>query len=797
MVSSVYLWDKLVRSNVTKALLLVAIALFSICPPLFSQASNSAIAGAVYDQSHAVVGGATVSVTDVARGDTRTLVTDSGGEYAANNLIPGIYSVKAEAKGFQTVQQSNVVVEVGQNVRVDLTLTPGEQTQTITVTSEAPAVDTSDAEFGGTVNNDLVNSLPLNGRNFERLLQVRPGIVNNSVGAGTGTAEYTNGRREGDDLYRIEGMASICNTGTPVSCVNDAYRGGDSSSILPIDAIQEFDTVQNPKAEEGWKEGSVVSLGLKSGTNAIHGTAYAFGRDAAATDAANAFTHSVTPADLEQFGATAGGRVIKDKLFWFVGYEGLRDILGDTAVDTVPADVTQGGSVGTSMVDACNALASTVSGKSIGPYNPVGTTGPNGVVTPLSAELAGITVSPTAGCTVSPNGSMVGGNLIENVFPFSTTGSFNPPLTPSGPLDNGLLKVDYIPGPHHHISGTFFDAEGTQVINNATGQLEPQWLLNVHDNVKMYLGAWTWAPSSAWVNDVRFGVNYYQNESFPADQNLLPSNGFPNGYSFPTGVTNPVYGGFPYTSFTSFTGFLGAGQRGGSTIRGPEGNEDFIDNVSYLHGKHAFKFGFEYIDVIDDEGLQGNSSVLDQGSLVFPTLESFLQGAPSRGSILVGDTTNELRSHWYAGFFQDDWRVKSRVTLNLGLRYEFETPMSERHNYLGNFDPYTFNPNVTPNSSAIQQVGPGEPLPTLFKYDKTNFSPRAGVAWDITGNGKNVIRGSMNLLTDYTPLQQLGSGQAVPFGANIPCLVAATSCTSSASASIGAARRLTTSPRLV
>lgn len=772
------------RKNVRRALplLVAAFALLSAHLPLFSQASQSGIQGAVYDQSHAVIAGATVTVIDVARGDQRALTTDSAGQYGAANLIPGMYTIRAEAKGFQTVEQSNVVLEVGQTVRVDLTLTPGEQSQTVTVTSEAPAINTSDAQFGGTVSNDLVNALPLNGRNFQRLLELRPGLVSTTPGAGTGTNQFTNGRKNGDDLYRVEGMASICNTGTPVSCVNDAYRGGDASSIIPIDAIQEFDTEQNPKAQDGWKEGSFISVGLKSGTNSIHGTAYAFGRDASATDAANAFTHTVTPADLEQFGATAGGRVIKDKLFWFVGYEGLRDTLGDTAVDTIPESIfnTADASNAASMVNACNFLSSktaitsgTAAANNLpGGYNPIGTKGPNGagVVNALSAELAGITVNPTTGCAVTAASS-----TFENVFPYNGTTSplYNPPLNPTGPLDNGIFKVDYIPGPHHHIGFTFFDAEGQQVINNATAQLEPQWMLSVHDNTKMYVGSWTWAPNSVWVNDARFGVNYIVNNTFPGDQNLLPENPWPSGYGMPTGVTNPVYGGFPNTTFTAFTGSLGAGSRGGSTIRGPEGDEDLVDNVSYLHGKHSFKFGFEYIDIIDDQGLQGNSSVLDQGSIKFTTLQNFLSGTTNGGSILVGDNTSEFRSHWYAGFFQDDWRIKPRVTLNLGVRYELEGPMTERHNYLGNFDP-NVNPATTP---AVLQVGPGEPLTSLFHEGKKNISPRAGVAWDVTGSGKNVVRASFGLLTDYTGLQSLGNGQAVPFGANYPSLGINTSVT--------------------
>jgi hypothetical protein len=223
-------------------LLAGTMALLWVCLPLFSQSSQSAIEGAVYDQTHAVIAGATVTVTDVARGASRTLTTDSAGEYTAASMIPGEYTVRAVAKGFQTVQQTNVVLQTGQTVRVDLTLMPGEQTQTVTVTSEAPAVDTADAQFGGEVSNNLVNSLPLNGRNFQRLVQLHPGVVI-AAGNGTGTGQSTNGRKAGDDLYRVEGIAGIAQTAGLTGVLNGAYRSGDSSSLLPIDAIQEFDTV--------------------------------------------------------------------------------------------------------------------------------------------------------------------------------------------------------------------------------------------------------------------------------------------------------------------------------------------------------------------------------------------------------------------------------------------------------------------------------------------------------------------------------------------------------------------------
>ena len=226
----------------------IAIALLFVCANLFSQTNQGSIQGAVLDQSGGAIAGATVTVTDVARGISRALTTDGAGQYIANDLNPGTFTVRAEAKGFQALEHSGVLVEVGQTVRVDLVVQPGEQTQTVTVTGEVPAIDTADATLGGTVSNQLINALPLNGRNFERLIQLRPGVVT-AVGAGTGTA-VTNGLRGTANMFRMEGIAGIAHT-VGSSLLNNAYRGGDTSSLVPIDAIQEFSSSRIPRRSMG------------------------------------------------------------------------------------------------------------------------------------------------------------------------------------------------------------------------------------------------------------------------------------------------------------------------------------------------------------------------------------------------------------------------------------------------------------------------------------------------------------------------------------------------------------------
>ena len=264
-------------SNVIKVLGIVCIAL-TLAISAIAQTTLGRILGTISDQSGAAVAGVTVVITDVQRGFTRTVTTDASGDYAAPELPPGVYKIRAEAKGFKTVDRVNIVVEVAQDVRVDFALPPGQVTETVVVDAEVPLVNTTTATLGGTLSNAEINDLPLNGRNYENLLQLRPGVVRYPGGGFSTTS--TNGLRAEDNAYFIEGLFNS----EPYSgqaIINGAGIAGDSATILPIDSIQEFNIQQIPPAEYGWKPGSVVNVGLKSGTNGLHGTAFAFGRDGA------------------------------------------------------------------------------------------------------------------------------------------------------------------------------------------------------------------------------------------------------------------------------------------------------------------------------------------------------------------------------------------------------------------------------------------------------------------------------------------------------------------------------------
>src|SRR5277367_5295435 len=312
---------------------------FVAATAVHAQSVNGRILGSVHDQQDSAVAGARVTVTDTLRNISHATVTDDAGDYVVDDLLPSTYKVVVEAQGFNGFQAQSVPVEVGKDVRVDATLKAGDSNVVVTITAEIPLLDSTTSSLGGTLSNAEINELPLNGRNYENLLQLRPGVVRYPGGGFSTTS--TNGLRAEDNAYLIDGLFNS-EPFSGQSIINGAGIAGDSATILPVDAIQEFNVQQNPPAEYGWKPGTIVNVGLKSGTNRLHGTAYAFGRDTP-FDARNVFNpvgQEKNPRNLEQFGGTAGGALIKDKLFYFGGYEGQRYTVGNTGslttYNTVP-----------------------------------------------------------------------------------------------------------------------------------------------------------------------------------------------------------------------------------------------------------------------------------------------------------------------------------------------------------------------------------------------------------------------------------------------------------------------------
>jgi hypothetical protein len=694
-----------------------------LCLPLFSQGSFGRILGTVTDQSGGVVSGATVTVIDIDRGVTKTLQTNDAGEYNAPNLTPGNYKVRAESKGFKTTERASIMLEVGKEIRVDLSLVPGAVAETMTITESVPLVETTNATLGGTLDNAEISDMPLNGRNFESLLALRPGVML-QPGGGPWT-QSTNGVRPDESAWMVDGVINanffdsrpIAGMPSPIT---------DGATILPIDAIQEFNLMENPKAEYGWKPGAVVNVGVKSGTNQFHGSAYGFYRSAK-FDARNYFNPAPAsdgscplpscaklPTQLRQYGGVIGGPIKKDKLFFFGGYERLSSLLGNAigtsgVPETIASSVTPSkpncpaaelalnptANCALSMVDALNAVVA-------GGITP----------SPLSLALTGCSVGATPAATACtgglyPNNPTNGTGYISN-FPNVNTSN------------NGIGKIDY------HISDKN-TLNGEVIVGHYYGDGEDHPFINkiFTDNwiIKTYTtsGSWVYSPSSTLVNEVRFGYNRMDFITGTDDAGATVP-------GLTSGLTVP---GLPDINVSPFNQ-LGTWHNRPQSIA-PNPYYDAQESISYLTGKHTLKFGGEYAHIEADSYIPDYG----RGRANFSNLQKFFGGVAKSGQALVGDPTRRMTWSNTAGFVQDDWRIAPRFTLNLGLRYEYKSPIKAVNNLWADFDPNS-------PTGLVQQGQPG--VSSLWKSDPKDFSPRVGFAYDVKGDGKTVVRGGFSIM---------------------------------------------------
>jgi hypothetical protein len=667
--------------------------------PLFSQINTGRILGTVTDQTGGVIAGAAVVVTNTETGVARNLVADGAGEYNAPNLTPGTYTVRVTANGFQAFQRENILLEVGKDDRIDAQLTPGQITQTVTVSETVPLLDSTSATITGNLNTATVVDLPMNGRNYQNLLQYRPGVTTRP-GGGTLTTS-TNGLRPEDNNYYVEGL-DVDEPFTGQSIMNSTLPSGDAATFLPIDAIQEVNVQTNSPAEFGKRPGAVINTGIKAGTNTIHGSAYAFGRSDKFDSAEYSYAPSTKPpAELEQWGGTVGGPIVKNKLFYFGGFERQTYSVGSTWSIITPTSA--------SINDPSQSISDAVSALAASCFARPGQTfcGPGGTfsVNPVTAKIL-----PLFGTNTSATSAQAYG------FPSVVS------------IYNIVGKIDYHLNDHHAFTGSYFFGNGsssaedtgvTQAAFESLGKLRAQFVTL----------SWTWTPNSTWVNDLRFGANSHHRTVVTADSTTAL-----NSYAINTGVTNPYLGGFPTVQVGGFS------QLGGDNnlpkAYGPTYDYDLVDHVSFLRGKHAFKFGAEVLYERPFFGTfaAGRGEIFFNGGSAFANstaLEDFLAGVPDASTganILNGDPRRHLTQWDYSTFFEDSWHVRRDVTVNLGLRYEYFTPLGDTRHLIGNWDPQV----------GLEQVG----VNTNSAYNPyhKDFSPRVGVAWDIGGKGKTVIR---------------------------------------------------------
>ena len=642
----------------------------------WAQVNTGTILGTAKDPSGAVLPGVQVTILNVDTGISRTATTDEGGRYSAPSLSLGNYRVTGTVAGFQTLVRSGIVLTVGQDAVVDLSLTVGGVAQTVEVTGGAPLVETTTASLGSLVDESTIRALPLNGRSWDQLALLQPGVILLDTGGLGGNSSYLFGSGE---RFTVGGQRDVSNSflldGTNINDQGNGTPGGAAGTNLGVDTIREFKTFTNSfKAEYGHSSGSVTSAITRSGTNGFHGTAFEFIRNSA-FDARNYFDvgSRTPPFKRNQFGGVLGGPIKKDKTFFFGGYEGLRQGQETTQFATVPTALARQG------------VLPTAAGATTTVKVPVNT-----------AILPFLNLYPL------PNGRNFGDGTAQFLSaPNVITNE-----------DNAMVRVDHQLNSKTGIFGRYtYDNDNV----NAPQSIPTEFVLTASRRQYATLQAATVLSVKA-VNNFRFAYNR-THSTF--DETFVPNPG-------------PQVSFIPGEPF----GSLGVGSSGAVfsiTSLGVAKNDfkwaynifEWGDDFSYAAGKHSFKIG------ADIQRLQDNTATPNAlfGVYTFATLSTFLQGQPSQlqASSPLGVTPLfGIRQSLYAFYGQDDYAVNSRLTLNLGLRWEATT------------DPYDANGQmaILPSPLATATVVSNH----FFAITKKNFEPRLGIAWQLDASGKTVLR---------------------------------------------------------
>ena len=622
------------------AFTVLTFASFVVCMlipiPVCAQVVGATLSGTVTDTSGAVVPKAQVFIQNVSTGISTTVPTNAEGVYAAANVLPGDYEVTVSCAGFKTEARSGVNLTVGAHQVLNITLHVGQTAQKIDVTGAVTTVELASSAVGGVVEATTIEELPLNGRDWTTLAVLEPGVskvltqqpnVGNSLGGrGYGQELAISGTRPQLNNYRIDGISVV------------DYAGGSPGSslgvALGVDAIEQFSVLtSNASAEYGRTSGGVVNAITRSGTNTIHGSAFWFLRDEG-LDARNYFDTTIPPFHRNQFGGSAGGPIQKDKTFFFVDYEGLRENLGTTNINKVPSQ------------DARNGIL----------HNPDGTT-TTVTVDPLVAPFLPLFPLPNAGLI---------GNGDTGLFDIAT----NAALT-----ENYVTtKIDRKFSTKDSISGTFFRDKAS---NQSPDNLDTQ-LVDSPTSGTMIGVEESHLFSPTLMNSVRGG--YHRVTAFPEQsvKAINPLAGDLSLGSFPGRFAPSI----SVTGLDNYNGGLGALSSQGFYWNSIQA----YDDAFLTKGTHLIKFGFAF------ERMQMNNRILpDNGNFSFGSLQSFLTNQPTSFN---GAPPNNVSGHGdrqtlLGGYLQDDWRVRHNLTLNLGLRYEMVTVPTEVENKISNLVTFT------------------------------------------------------------------------------------------------------------
>jgi Carboxypeptidase regulatory-like domain/TonB-dependent Receptor Plug Domain/TonB dependent receptor len=693
---------------VSAAWILVVVAIsLTLTRQAHAQVAGAMLTGTVKDASGAFIPTAQLVITDVATGVARTVSADGAGLYAAPNLLPGTYEIRVSATGFSTEVQKGVTLTVGAQQVLDFTMRVGQVSQTVAVTTEAPTVELTSSELGATVNSTTVRELPLNGRSWTDLANLQPGVVlatshaSVDVNRGYGAQLSISGARPQQNNYRLDGIS-----------INDYSNGGPGSVLgqnLGVEAIQEFSVLtSNYSAEYGKTSGGVVNAISRSGTNQFHGSVYEFLRNSA-LDAPGYFDAGVSPPfRRNQFGASAGGPIRKDRTFVFGDYEGIRQSLGTTTSSGVPS---------------ANARLGILDFTDPSKF-------PSGCVATSVQNQCQLTVDPAVQKYLPffnmPNGT-VSGNVGQYVFTRQAVVSENYFTTR---VDQKISDKDSLFGTYVY---DYSPLTQPDILNNVLQQsIAKRQMVALEENH-------LFGPTAS--NSFRLGYNRDRANALQAIKAINPvaddtSQGWAPGYAPPritTAGLNTVPGFAPPTFSYAWNAY------------------QVYDDAFVTKGLHTIKFGMG----VERDQLNETTATADYlGTFKFASMTTFLENKPKSvvGSVPGLVSPRYMRISIVGAYIQDDWRIRPRLTLNLGLRYEMSTVPTETKGKLTNL------PTLDAGTPHL-----GDPYfsnPTL-----NNFEPRVGFAWDPFGGGKTAVRGGFGIF-DVLPMLYTTvtlNGRGAPF----------------------------------
>jgi len=742
------MWPKIART-------LSLLSVFLICAAARAQSTDAVLVGIVVDATGSAVAGAVVTATNTATGVVREVSTNEAGAYRIGPLAPGPYEVRTNNTGFKTKVQSGVVLQTGATVKIDFSLEVGDVSERIEVSATAPMLQTQETSVGVVIETAQLQRIPVNGRNYTRLLVLTPGAsdIRRSQGRGdlSGTQMVSvNGQRTQDNSYTMDGLDN-----------NMMFMNSPGGSP-PMDAIQEFRVATGNSAEYGRSAGANVNLSIKSGTRDLHGSAYWYVRNDkfdANEFFANRQGSGKVPFRQNQYGLSAGGPVVipkayngRDKTFWFASWEGFRWRRGQTAQATVPLAPMRAGDF------------SAVTPRIFDPLT--GTTDASGRIVrqPFSGN-----VIPTARIhpgmrkivdQLTPLPNRVTNNNANNLF--ATRGQSND-------RDAFVARIDHSFGQKDLIFGRILRQRVGQQIPNVLGYYVSE---NRYD-VDNYGIGWNHIFNPSTVLEVKWGFNSPDNPGCPAFSDGLTREGILTGAGIRVFDTAALCDTRP--SFTA-QGYAAAGGGGGETIM--DKSHQFNAKLSKVIGRHSLKFGGGYtaraMDASYSNPTNGDAQFwteVTSSSNVSGSGHSFatmLLGYPSY--IRRGFTIPTLyaRQPYFEGFFQDDWRATSKLTVNIGLRWESGIRPHDKNDALGNLlvgrdsnGNYTaqlmwagVNPLPNPANGQLnsppQNFGYGR---ALMRSDYNNFGPRLGIAYQATS--KTVIRVGAGIFYNSTFMQEI------------------------------------------